>query len=391
MKKTHNQGMRAATLGCLGAFFIIVLCFTARADEPPEVMDLNSVLRPIMKRSGAPAVAAAVYRNGSLVAMGTCGVRSIETREPVTPADRWPIGSCSKPMARLVMARLWERGVISPDAPLSELLKGMAMREDYKKVTLANLMSHRAGIQPYTEIGPKITPAVFDRTGTAMEQRERFAGHVLNESPVAPPGKRFVYSNAGFCILAVIAERATGTSWEQLVAEEVFAPLGLESATEGGDKVDIAGHINSPNGLRATPPFPRLAVMTPAGGVSLSIADFAAFAFAEAELDAGHSVAGLTKRTLSILPELRPADAGPSGRGGEMFFGGDGRYTAAFATWPKQGVGIAVACNQGESDDLCTELAAAVRKAVVPELEAGDTSGAKGPREVRRTRSQPRP
>ncbi|MBI5763013.1 MAG: beta-lactamase family protein [Planctomycetes bacterium] len=385
MKKTHNQGMRAGTLVAL---FISALCFKAQADEPPDVIDLNPVLRPILKRSGAPAVAAAVYRKGSLVAMGVCGVRSIETRESVTPADRWPIGSCSKPMARLVFARLMERGVIKSDSQLSELLKGIDMRDVYNTVTLADLMSHRAGIQPYTEIGPKITPIIFDRKGTAIEQRERFTKHVLNEAPAAPPKKRFVYSNAGFCILAVVAERATGKPWETLVAEEVFGPLGLESATEGGEGVQLAGHMKGPNGgLQAARPFPRLAVMIPAGGVSLSIADFAAFAFVEAELEAGHPVAGLTKKTLSSLPELRPADMGPANRGGAMFFGGDGQYTAAFATWPKDGVAIAVACNQGDSDDLCTEMAGAVRAAVVPDVEAGDTSGPRGPRVIKRPRT----
>ncbi|MEK6642833.1 MAG: serine hydrolase domain-containing protein [Planctomycetota bacterium] len=370
---------------CLLLFTALIACPVVTANEPPDVVDLKPVLRPIQKRSKSPAAAAAVYRNGALVAMGQCGVRSIETNEPVTPADRWPIGSCSKPMARMVMARLMERGIIHSDAKLSQLLKGVKMRDAYRDVTLADLMSHRAGIQPYTEIGPRVTPIIFQLKGPAREQREKFTAHVLNEDPSAPPKKRFVYSNAGFCILAAAAERATGKAWETLVADEVFTPLNLESATEGGDKVQLSGHMQTPSGLKVARPYPRLAVMIPAGGVSLSIADFAAFASAEAELEAGHSIIGLTEKTLKTMPDLRPADMGPTNQPGSMIFGGDGHYTATFVVWPKSGVAIAVACNVGDADDFCTEMAGAVRAAVTPELEPGDTSGPRGPRMIKRS------
>src|SRR5262245_33717896 len=205
----------------------------ALADDKPA--DLRPVLRPLLKESKAPALAAAVYRDGRLLAIGVCGVRAADSNEPATDDDRFPIGSCSKPMARVVVMRLAQRGVIDLDAPLSRLLKGMAMQPEYRDVTLADLMSHRAGIQPYTEIGPRITPVVFELKGAPREQREAFTAHVLNEKPAAPPRTRFLYSNAGFCILATIAEHAAGKDWEQLVAEVVFTPLSLDTATEGGD------------------------------------------------------------------------------------------------------------------------------------------------------------
>ena len=66
------------------------------------------------------------------------------------------------------------------------------MRADYKPVTLANLISHRGGIQPYTQIGPAMTPIIFELQGSPVEQRAAFAAHLLDEEPAAPPGTRFV-------------------------------------------------------------------------------------------------------------------------------------------------------------------------------------------------------
>lgn len=357
----------------------------SNAQDKTGGSDLGPLLTPFLERSKSPALAAAIYRDGMLVAAGVSGVRSTESNEPATIDDRFPIGSCSKPMARLVLARLAERGVIDFDTPLSKLLQGTPMREEYANVTLADLMAHRGGIQPYTEIGPQITPIIFELKGTPREQRAAFTAHVLGEAPAAPPRTRFVYSNAGFCILAVAAERAAGQDWEKLVADEVLTPLSLRSATVGGGGVALRGHRQTPDGIRAARPFPRLAVMAPAGGVSLSIGDFAAFASAEADLEAGRPAVGLTDKTLKRLPALRPGDAGPAGRGGTITFGGDGQYHAAFAVWPKQRVAVAVACNLGESDDLCTQVAEAVRAAFAADLEpvAGGAStggGGDGPR-----------
>ena len=357
---------------CLFTAFVLIAAPALLAADPPDVRDLKPILDPIRKKSKAPAVAAAVYRDGHLIAMGVCGVRSLESHTPVTPNDLFPIGSCSKPIARLVFARLMERGAIKPDAKLSEVLKNTPMRDDYSEVTLADLMAHRAGIQPYTQIGPRITPIIFELEGAPRDQRVKFTAHVLDEKPSAKPKTRFVYSNAGFCILATAAENATDQTWEQLVASEVFEPLGLNSATEDSKDVKVFGHMNAGGEIRPVPPRKRLPVMAPAGGVALTIADFAAFAAAEADVEAGRPVMGLSAETLKKIPDLRPADLGRTSRPGTMFFGGDGLYTAAFATWPQQRVGIAVATNLGSGDSLCTELAGAVRAAIAPDLEAGE-------------------
>lgn len=331
----------------------LALSAVSLAHGAPPTDDLHSLLQPVRDKFHAPALAGAVFRDGNLVAVGVCGVRSADAPDPALIDDRFPIGSCSKPMARFVLARLSERGKIDFDAPLPALLPGITMRDEYRPATLAQLLAHTAGIQPYTRIGPRVTPFIFELQGTPQEQRAAFAAHVLSEDPVGIPGKKFVYSNAGFCLVAVGAERATGKPWETLVRDEVFVPLDLKSATVGADPDPAAprGHEKTPGGFRVQArQFPRLAVMVPAGGVALNIADFARFAGAQADLESGRPVAGLTEKTLKRLPQLRAADA--PGAGG-TFFGGDGFYTAAFAAWPQERLAIAVASNAGDSDDLC--------------------------------------
>lgn len=369
---------------CAAAVVAGQAMFESAALSRQGAADATTTLTTVREEFKAPAVAGAVVRDGKVIAIGVSGVRALGKAGPVTLTDRWPIGSCSKPMARIVAARLADRGVWELGDTLGKLLPDVPMRADYKPVTLANLISHRGGIQPYTQIGPAMTPIIFELQGSPVEQRAAFAAHLLDEEPAAPPGTRFVYSNAGFCILAAAAEGRTGIPWETLVKNEVFTPLGLSSAAVGADPDPtnaVRGHRKSGGVYRLMPQGRQpLAVMLPAGGVCLSIEDFAKFAAAEVDLDAGRSAAGLSGKTIAQLPELRPADAGPRASAGETFYGGDGFYTAAFAVWPEQRIAIVVASNAGDSDALCAAAIQALRSAYVPEAPTKASAGDGGPR-----------
>jgi CubicO group peptidase (beta-lactamase class C family) len=344
-----------------------------------EPADARAALEGVRARLGAPAIAGAVVRDGQLAALGVCGVRSGAGSEPATLDDRWPVGSCTKPMTRFVIARLAERGVIRLDATIGELFDGVPMREAYKRATLNDVLAHRAGIQPYTRIGPRITPELFELTGAPREQRAAFAAHVLAEESVAEPGTRAAYSNAGYGIAAAALERKTGKAWEELVQTELFDPLGMASAAIGpkaaSERVPT-GHLREEGRYRPAPQaWSTLDPLTPAGGVATGIADFAKFAAAQADLEAGRAVAGISADTARQIA----AGGGKSWPVGPLF-GGDGRYTAAFAVWPKERAAIVVASNAGESDDLCSAAIEALRAAYAPELSStGHVAAPRGP------------
>ncbi|MFN0133796.1 MAG: serine hydrolase [Phycisphaerales bacterium] len=338
--------------------------------------DLRAALDDVRKRHKAPAVAAGVVRDGRLLGVGVSGVRALVPEGEPVPAtieDRWPTGSCTKPMTRFMIGRLAERGLIDPKATLATLLPTIKMRPVYRDATLTQVLAHRAGIQPYTEIGPRITPILFELKGTPETQRAAFVAHVLQEPPVADPGTLFEYSNAGFCVAAVAAETRTGKAWEALVQEEVLATLGMTNSIAGREP-DAArqpkGHLRGPDGYRVAPrAMAGLAAMAPAGGVKATPADFARFAAAYADLQAGRAVGGLSEATARLIVESGPGDQGDPGSP-QMFFGGDGHYTAAFAIWPRLRLGIAVLSNAGESDDLCADAVEAIRVALADDAPA---------------------
>jgi CubicO group peptidase (beta-lactamase class C family) len=330
-------------------------------------VDLGPTISTVRDGFHAPAIAAAAIRDGRLIATGSVGVRSLESNEPIRPDDRFLIGSCAKAMLRLLIARQIDQGKLSYESTLGDLLKDIPMRDEYREVTIAQLLSFRGGIQPYTRIGPKFTPWLFELTGSPTDQRAAFARHVLNEPPVVPPGSEMVYSNAAYGIAAHIAERLAGKPWEELVAQEVFGPLGMTSAIVGSPTTDEnkngpAGHVRDEDGFRpVSRPRQPLAPFSPAGMISCTIDDFARFAGKLALLQKGDAGGYLSEVTRAESEKLDPggADAVP-------FFGGEGSFTAAYATWPRLGLAIVIETNGGDSDDVCAAALEAVRALVAP-------------------------
>src|SRR4029453_3966433 len=74
---------------------------------------------------------------------------------------------------------------------------------------------------------------LWNHKGTPTEQRMTLVEGVVRRPPVAAPGTKYIYANAGFAIAGAMAERITGQSWEVLMRARLFEPLGLTSAGFG--------------------------------------------------------------------------------------------------------------------------------------------------------------
>jgi hypothetical protein len=108
---------------------------------------------------------------------------------------------------------------------------------------------------------------------------------LLAQAPAQPPGK-FEYSNSGYGLLGAILERATDTSYEELLRRHIFTPLGLKTAGFGapatpGTLDQPWGHYRRDGGLTPTAPSPNNqfpAALAPAASVHMSLEEFAKYA-----------------------------------------------------------------------------------------------------------------
>src|SRR6185369_15000477 len=104
-----------------------------------------------------------------------------------------------------------------------------------------------------------------------MQNRLAFVRHALMQEPINTPGTECAYSNAGFCVAAVMAEAVTGQEWTSLLRQHVFDPLGITAGHGWPARHDPNqpwGHRVNNEGITPHPPddayqlFPAIA---PAG------------------------------------------------------------------------------------------------------------------------------
>lgn len=336
--------------------------------------NLKSTLITSMTGTQTPGMGAVVFRDGRIEALAVAGVRRTDRVDRVRPEDSWIIGSTGKPQTVAMVARLVERGVLSWDAPLSAMLPVVEarMRPEYRGVTLRQLLSHHAGLPENVGDANFIEGFLSDKRPLDI-QRLDYVARALGEAPAYNPGSDFGYSNTGFLIAAVIAERTTGKSYEALMRQEVFKPLGMTSAGFGATPPgQPMGHD------QGKPVGPSNAAMfAPAGNLHMSLRDWARFCVDQLLGSKGHG--RLLSRTSYKLMQT-PQPNGPTGldwgiqtsiagrQGPVLVHGGsDGNWFAYVVLFPASGNGVLVIDNAsaGMGGDAAANSAL---KAILPTL-----------------------
>lgn len=275
-------GTLPLSLAALSATLEAAVSGAEPASETP--WDLHDTLAAVLADSGLPALAAGAMKRGRLVALGAVGVRMVGASAEVTVEDKFHIGSCTKAMTATLAAMLLEQGKLKWDSTLTNIFpeRRERMNAAFRNVTLAMLLTHRAGLaHDGTYYGKAGAPVV--------EQRLAYMDAILAKPPKYEIDT-FNYSNAGYIIAGAMLERVTGKPWEDLMREKVFRPLDMPSAGFGVAATERQadqpwGHV-----LKDGKFVPRYGdnhrALGPAGTVHCNIRDYLKFAGLHASMGA---------------------------------------------------------------------------------------------------------
>lgn len=288
-----------------------------REEAPPVEVNgfttLQSLADRLQVEAKVPALGICQIVDGkSEVAVS--GTRTVGGTK-VGPDEPWSIGSIGKPLCSSVIGLLVEKGNLSWDSKLSAIIPEMVKGTDYSDVTIQQLLQHRSGVASET----RITPDLVDRVGggetNPTKLRTKYALDILKRKPMASPGSKFSYSNAGYVLLGVVAEKLTGKTYESLVKDWIFAPLGLKHSYTYADKLPSArpmGHGQMPDGVQPIDMSGLIeAMLAPAGGgMYMSLTDLAKFG--DAHLKGLKGKDGLLKA--STIQHLHSGNEQPAGQ-----------------------------------------------------------------------------
>jgi CubicO group peptidase (beta-lactamase class C family) len=185
-----------------------------------------------LKHYKIPGVSIAVIKDFKVEWARGYGVKDLETNEPVTTETLFQAGSISKPVAAMVALKKVEQGKLSLDENINNKLTSWKLPDNEftakKKVTLANLLSHTAGLTvhgfPGYAVGEKLPtlPQVLDGATPANTAAVR-----VNMEP----GTKFRYSGGGTTIAQLTIMDIEKKPYPQIAQETVLTPLGMTSST----------------------------------------------------------------------------------------------------------------------------------------------------------------
>lgn len=247
--------------------------------------DLQKYVDSLILKQNIPQIGYAVVSKDSIIEIKTTGFHRNDLKTAQTKAslsNYFHLGSNTKAITGFVAAYLVEKNKINWNTLFFDIFPTWKPSSNlaFRNITLADLLSHRANIQPYTS-GLEFQKLPKFK-GNIQQQREQFAKHLLNKNPVINNDKVFNYSNAGYSIAAIMLEKVSGLSWEQLVKNTMQNLL------------EVNVEFGFPNKLNDNQPFGHwvqndslivvesnvkynLALAEPAGDISMTLPDYAKF------------------------------------------------------------------------------------------------------------------
>ena len=165
-----------------------------------------------------------------------------QNKDPIHADNPYHIASIGKTFTSMVMAKLYEKGKIKFDDPISkylssEMLRGLFVFRgvDYsREVLVKQLLNHTSSIADYFEDQPVEGPSIKE---LLIKEPERFwkpedtIDFTRNkQNTFFRPGKKFHYSDTGYNLLGKIIEKITDKPFFENLHAEIFDPLGMENS-----------------------------------------------------------------------------------------------------------------------------------------------------------------
>ena len=188
---------------------------------------LRDAVDAAAERSGLCGVVR-VDRSGGIEFCAAYGLADRAHEIPNTPETLFALASGAKTLTALAVMRLVERGTLGLGTTARSLL-GDDLPLIANDVTIEHLLAHRSGIGDYLDedavrnISDYVMSVPVHRLATTEQYLPALDGH----DTVFRADERFAYNNAGYVVLALLAERATGVEFYELVDALVCEPAGM--------------------------------------------------------------------------------------------------------------------------------------------------------------------
>ncbi len=299
------------------------------------------------------------------------GVLNLRTGTPATTDSVFQIGSITKVWTAVLAMQLVDEGLVDLDTPVISYLPEfrVADPEVTQTVTIRHLLTHTSGIDG----------DLFLDTGRGDDNLEKYVAAMADLQQNHPLGATMSYCNSGYSALGRLVEVVRGTTWDNVLREHLFTPLGLTSAGTLPEEALLlsaaTGHITPP-GADEPHVTPQWGIFRSAGPASLiHMTAQELLGFARLHLDGGVAADGtrvLSESSVTAMqePQVAIPDRWTLGShwglgwflldwSGRRLYGHDGStlgQAAFLRILPDAGLSAALLTNGGHTRELFEDL-----------------------------------
>jgi CubicO group peptidase (beta-lactamase class C family) len=358
VERRHRVGLWTALPGLA----LIAIAAPGHAQPAPEAPAARvDRLFAAWQAPASPGCSVGVSRGGATILERGYGTAHVEHGVPITPASVFHVASITKPFTALSILLLARDGTLSLDDDVRRHLPEWAGPPG---VTIRHLLSHTSGIRDTFVLIEMAAPE------TRRSTHEQFVDLLARQRGLSePPGRRQVYNNGGYVLLAEIVKRVSGQTLRAFADARIFQPLGMRQTHMHDDTSEIVpalatGYTRGGDGALHVARLPggvvgNAGLFTTVGDLLRWQRNFAASIVGDAALFA-------TMATLPSLPDGKQATFAlglqidrHAGRRTVGHGGWDPGASAYTVHYPDHDLAVAVLCNLDEigAIDLARQVA----------------------------------
>lgn len=255
---------------------VSALISTPEPNRPPSKVDyarLEQRISLLMRDPDMVGMAIGTVEHGRVRFLRGFGSTVAGSADAVTPETVFRWASLSKSVASALVVGLAAQRKLSLDAPISTMGTTLTLPGDWRRVTVADVLSHRVGL----------VRNAWDERLEAGEDPKQLRAMLGTLAPYCAPGTCYSYQNIAFDTASEIVERVSGQSYASAAQARLFAPLGMRNASIGQAGLEQAASWARPyrKGKRPTVVEDAYYRVPAAGGVNSSIRDLTRWMLAQ--------------------------------------------------------------------------------------------------------------
>ncbi|MFD2200885.1 serine hydrolase [Shivajiella indica] len=229
----------------LGILFLALETFAQNLENKMDSLAAS------LTGDGLPGFVIGVTKGNEVIFQKTYGQMNLDYQMPISNQTTFNLASVSKHITAFAILKLEEEGKINLDAKIQDYIPELP---DYgKEIKVRHLIYHTSGLGSTDNI--RLFAGIsLEQPWTAEDELELIKSYrILNFNP----GDEFLYSNAGYALLAKIIENVSGQAYDDYIENELFIPLGMNNSfayTRPGKTIPNrgVGYKKAANGVERT-------------------------------------------------------------------------------------------------------------------------------------------